>query len=186
MKSALTSDAILELAAATSRMLAEEGMSRMKVEFVNPFVTAAREVLQQEIACDVERGDLHLHKSAYTSHDVTAIIAVTGAIQGMVLYSLKEESARRFVGMILGQTFVEFDELAQSGIAELANVITGKASVLLSEAGFPAQISPPALIVGNGTMISTLDLNRVVVPLKTEHGEIEVHIALREVARQPE
>ena len=187
LKGALTtSEAIWELAAATSRMLAEEGTLRMKVEFVNPFVIAAREVLRQEIGCEVERGDLHLHKSAYTSHDVTAIIAVTGAIQGLVLYSLKSDSARKFVETILGQTFVEFDELAQSGIAELANVITGKASILLSEAGFSSQISPPALIIGNGTLISTLDLNRIVVPLRTELGDIEVHLALREVARPPE
>jgi CheY-specific phosphatase CheX len=33
--------------------------------------------------------------------------------------------------------------LAQSGIAELANVITGRASVKLSQAGYEATISPP-------------------------------------------
>ncbi len=168
------------------RAPAQRGATTMRVEFVNPFVNAARAVLQHEIGCDIGRSDLRLHRSAYTSHEVTAMVAVTGAIQGMVLYGLRSDTACRLVGRILDQTFAEFDDLAQSGIAEMANVITGKASVLLSEAGFPAQISPPALIIGNGTMISTLDLNRIVVPLQTELGDVEVHIALREAARAPD
>lgn len=180
MASTLSHDTALVTAWHAAQAVTQEGTVKMKVEFVNPFVAAARQVLEKEVGSAVDRGNLHLHKSAYTNHEVTAIIAVTGAIQGMVLYGMKEETARTIVGRILGQPFTEFDELAQSGIAELANVITGTAGILLSEAGFPAQISPPALIIGNGTMVSTLDLSRIVVPLETEFGNLEAHIALRE------
>lgn len=173
-------DEVIRMAAEAVVAIAQEGSVTMKVEFVNPFVAAAREVLEKEVGCAIERGNLNLHNSAYTNHEVTAMIAVTGAVQGMVLYGLKQQTACAIVGRILGQPFEEFDELAQSGIAELANVITGRAGILLAEAGYPAQISPPALIIGNGTMISTLDLNRIVVPLQTEYGAIEAHVALRE------
>jgi chemotaxis protein CheX len=83
----------------------------------------------------------------------------------------------------LGQPFAEFDNLAQSGIGELANVITGHASKRLSEAGYEAKISPPTLILGKGTIISTLDFDRVQVPIITEMGEIQIHLALREVQK---
>jgi chemotaxis protein CheX len=151
----------------------------MKVELVNPFITAAREVLAQEAGTEVIRGNIYLHRSVCTSHDVTAMIAVTGSIRGMVLYGMSEETAKALVARMMEQPCPELDDLAQSGIAELANVITGRAGVLLSEAGCSVEIAPPALVVGHGTSISTLDLTRIVVPLQTEHGSIEAHLALK-------
>lgn len=153
----------------------------MKVEFVNPFVAAARDVLKKEVGSDVQRGKVYLHRSPFTSHQVTAMIAVTGSIQGLVMYGMSEATARAMVEKMLGQPCHTFDELAQSGIAELANVITGQASILLSQAGYTVQISPPALIIGHDTMISTLDLTRLVIPLDTDHGVIEAQVALKEV-----
>ena len=80
---------------------------------------------------------------------------------------------------MMGQEFPEFDALAQSGIAEIGNVITGRAAVLLAEAGFPSDLAPPMLLVGRGTMISTLDVQRLVIPLETDLGKIEIQVALK-------
>ncbi len=152
----------------------------MRVEFVTPFIDAAKEVLEAEIGGEVVRGNIRLQKSAYTTEDVTAIVGVTGQVSGMVLYSLSEETARAIVSRMMGQEFTEFDPLAQSGIGELGNVITGRASSLLAEGGFQSNIAPPALIIGRGTMVTTLDINRLVVPLKTELGGIEIQVVLKE------
>jgi len=80
----------------------------------------------------------------------------------------------------LGQPVEELNELAQSGIGELGNVITGRASMLLAAEGFSATISVPTLIVGANVQISTLDFQRLVVPLITPYGTLEIHLALRE------
>jgi chemotaxis protein CheX len=151
----------------------------VKVEFVNPFIQAAREVLESELGGETTRGNLRLQKSAYTTDEVTALLGVTGAVAGMVLYSMSEETARAIVAKMLGQEFPEFDALAQSGIAELGNVITGRAGVLLAEAGYPSNITPPALVIGKGTMVTTLDLNRLVFPLETELGTLEIQVVLK-------
>jgi len=153
----------------------------MKVEFVNPFIQAAREVIESELGGETERGNLRLQKSAYTTDEVTALLGVTGAVAGMVLYSMSEDTARTIVTRVLGQDFPEFDALAQSGIAELGNVITGRAGVLLAEAGYPSNITPPALVMGKGTMVTTLDLNRLVFPLKTTAGTLEIQVVLKSV-----
>jgi chemotaxis protein CheX len=151
----------------------------VKVEFVNPFIQAASEVLDSELGSETERGNLRLQKSAFTTDEVTALVGVTGAVTGMVLYSMSAETAVRIVSKVMGQQFEEFDALAQSGIGELGNVITGRAGILLSEAGYPSNITPPALVVGKGTMITTLDLNRLVFPLQTEVGALEIQIVLK-------
>ena len=50
---------------------------------------------------------------------------------------------------------------------------------MLSEAGFASDLAPPLLIVGRGTMISTLDVQRLVIPMDTEFGSIEIQVALK-------
>lgn len=152
----------------------------MNVKFLNPFVEAASEVLQAECGVHVSRGNLTLHKSALTTDDVTVLISLVGQVQGVVLYGLSEKTSLALVSRVMGQEFPEFDSLAQSGVAELGNVISGQATIRLSKAGYSANISPPTLIHGQGVTISTLDFARVVVPLTTELGEISVHLALRE------
>ena len=151
----------------------------MRAEIINSFLQAATEVLASELGSPPQRGAIGLQRSAYTSNEVTAVVAVTGEVAGIVLFAMDQNTARGMVSRMMGQDFSEFDALAQSGIAELGNVITGRAAVLLSEAGFPSDLAPPMLLVGKGTMISTLDVQRIVVPIVTEFGDIEVQLALK-------
>ena len=151
----------------------------MKVEFVNPFIQAAREVLESELGGGMTRGSIRVQKSACTTDQVTALVGVAGAVNGMVLYSLSEDTARGIVSRMMGQDFAEFDALAQSGIGEMGNVITGRAGVLLAEAGYPSNITPPALVIGKGMLVTTLDLNRLVFPLETEVGTLEIQVVLK-------
>jgi chemotaxis protein CheX len=150
------------------------------VKFMNPFIEAAAEVLEKEVSITTDRGPLSLHKSSLTSSEITVLLSLVGQVQGVVLYGLSKKTGMALVSKMLGQEFVEFDNLAQSGVAELGNVITGRATIKLSKEGFEAEISPPTLVQGEGIQISTLDFPRVVVPLTTDLGEITVHLALRE------
>jgi chemotaxis protein CheX len=152
----------------------------MNVKFMNPFVEAATEVLLAEANAPTTRGSLSLQKSALTSDDVTVLISLVGQVQGVVLYGLSTKTALALVSRMMGQEFSEFDGLAQSGVAELGNVITGRATIKLAETGFVSNISPPTLIHGKSVTISTLDFARIVVPLTSELGDIVVHLALRE------
>ena len=142
----------------------------MRAEIINPFLQAASEVLESELGSPPQRGAIGLQRSAYTSDEVTAVVAVTGEVAGMVLFAMTESTARAMVSKMMGQDFPELDALAQSGIAEIG---------LLSEAGFASDLAPPMLIVGRGSMISTLDVQRLVIPMETEFGQIEIQVALK-------
>lgn len=152
----------------------------MDVKFLNPFLDSAAEVLKKEVQVDISRGAITVQQSALTTNDVTVLINLVGQIQGVVLYEVSKETAMKFVSKMLDQSFTEFNNLAQSGIAELGNVISGKATVELSKAGLDSTISPPTMIIGKGTQISTIDFPRIVVPITTELGEVSVHLALKE------
>ncbi len=152
----------------------------MNVKFLNPFVDAAHEVLSIEMHKTVKRGDLRLESGSYTTDDVTVIISLVGAVDGTVFLSLSKDSAVQFASALLGEKLPGLDRLAQSGIAELGNVIVGRASMRLAESGFESNISTPSLLMGKGANISTLDYPRLVVPLSTSSGSMVIHLALRE------
>src|SRR5512146_548255 len=105
----------------------------MNVKFMNPFVDAANEVLKVELDVSVNRGNLSMQKSAMTTDDVTVLLSLVGEIQGVVLFGLSKNTCLAMVSKMMSQKFEEFDALAQSGIAELGNVITGRATIKLSQ-----------------------------------------------------
>jgi len=152
----------------------------MNVKLLNPFVTAAHDILQKEMRKTVQRGELQLESGPYHTDDATVIISLIGAVDGTVFYSMPKESAIHFASTLMGETFEELNSLAQSGIAELGNVITGQASMRLAEAGYESNISTPSLIIGKGASISTLEHPRLVVPLITSLGSMVIHLSLRE------
>src|SRR5579859_4507613 len=54
--------------------------STVRVEFVNPFLQAATEVLETELGAEPARGAVSLRMSDSTSQQVTALVRVYGAI----------------------------------------------------------------------------------------------------------
>ncbi len=153
---------------------------RMRVDFVDPFVRAAQEVLTQEASVGLKRGDLAISKSAYLTRDVTILLGVTGSLRGLVFYGMSKATAVAIAERMIGEERQEFDELSQSAIAELGNMITGRAATRLSENGYPSNLCPPGLILGKGSLFSTFEIPRLIVPFNTDVGLFEVQVALAE------
>jgi len=158
----------------------------LKVEVISPFVTATIKVLETEIgrSVPVEKGPLTIESTAHTCQDCTVLIGVIGAVQGIVMYGMSERTCKNIVSALLNERVVVFNEMVESAIAEMGNVITGIASADLEKAGFPSTLAPPTVISGRGVVISTINIKRLQIPLLTEFGEIEVGVALRENDRR--
>lgn len=151
----------------------------MQVELVNAFVQAALAVLRQEVGEDVAAGSMRVRSSTQTSEAVTVMVGVSGDVRGMVLIGMAEHTATEIVARMLAEPCPSFDEMAQSGIAELGNVITGLATRDLEARGLEVTISPPALMVGGpGIIISTVHFRRFVVQVRTAAGDLVLHIAI--------
>src|ERR1700724_4601595 len=151
----------------------------MRADVVQPFVLAAKDVLEAELGGDVGRGAVRVERGDFAAGEVTAVVGVTGALSGAILFRMSEATALAIVGQMMGQKFDELDALAGSGVGELGNVITGRAGVLLERAGIRADIAPPMLIVGRGGLMASLHLSRFLVPLETRVGSIDLQIALK-------
>lgn len=165
---------------AEAALAVAEAPDRARLEFVAPFIEAAARVLLQECQETVGKGTLHRVRSPQTSNEVSALIAITGSVAGLVIYSMSRETACGFASRMIGEPIAELDAMAQSAVAELANIITGQASIALEQAGFPSDMSPPVLLLGQGSSIATFNLTRLVIPLVVSTGEFVVDLAIKE------
>jgi chemotaxis protein CheX len=152
----------------------------MRVQVVNRYVQAALDVISKETRLPVQRGGLLLEGNPYTTEDVTAVIGISGQLSGSIYLSMAETVSLKLISAILGQDASELDELGQSGIAEMANVIAGTAGIQLADENIETIINPPLVLVGRGARLSTVEIQRLVVPLTTAYGEVKLHVALRE------
>lgn len=153
----------------------------MKVEFINPFVAAAFMVLEQVAKTKVSRGKLSLKSSPIEGNSVNTVIGVTGDITGQVIYCMSTETAQKIASvMLMGMPVDDFDEIGKSAISELGNIITGNAATELGNNGYACSITPPTLFMGKEVLVSTIDLQILVIPVMTELGEITINVALKE------
>jgi chemotaxis protein CheX len=151
----------------------------MKVEYVNPFVTASFSVLEMVLGHKPVKQALAMQPASFTSHQVNVVCGMTGQVQGQVIYGLSESAALQTASTMLGQPVKIFDQLAASAIAELGNMISGNALLHLSEAGYICDITPPTIVHGSKVTINTLSIPAVVIPLEIAQGQLSITIGLQ-------
>jgi chemotaxis protein CheX len=154
----------------------------MRVEYINPFVEAAFNVLKEVLNSEVKRGDLYLKSTTQTIMGVAALVGLAGDVEGRVLFDMTKETALAVSGAMNGETFTQMDELAKATIQELANMITAQAVTKLHDLGFKFDLTPPALFTGDNMEVSNnLKVEALIVPMELgSNGKIEVNVAIRE------
>lgn len=156
----------------------------MKADLINPFLIAARHVLAAETGEALVRADVRLEDSHFTTGDLTVIIGVMGRASGCVCFGFSERAAKRLASAMLGRTVVFFNRLAESALAELGNMIAGRASGALEQSGYSCVIGPPTLLIGR-SLVAAPVLPRLCVTLRGTFGDLHVDFALREYPGNP-
>ena len=152
----------------------------MRVEYINPFVEAAHNILTEVLAEDVKRGDLYLKSTSMPVMCVAAFVGLAGDVEGRVLFDMSMETAMKIASKMNMEELPEFDELAKATITEMANLITGQAVTKQHDLGFKFDLTPPALFTGEKMEISDHEVEALIVPMLTQQGKIEVNVAIRE------
>lgn len=119
----------------------------MQAEVINPFLESASTVLEQVANVKPTAGKLGLKDVRFVEHYVWIQIGVSGQMTGDVVFGLHEEVALKLVSAMMGGfVLTELDEMGQSAISELGNMISGNASTILYNKGVKVDIKPPRLL----------------------------------------
>jgi len=153
----------------------------MKAEWINPFIANAIEVIEQLANIKFEKSDMTVKEDTTPTNEITIIIGITGFIQGQVVYSLKDHTAQRIAQSVRpNENIVVDQEFIESSIAEIANIITGRATISLSGKDNILHITPPTIIVGRNYTISFIKLKTISVNLSSRFGTMEVNVAIKQ------
>jgi len=153
----------------------------MRAEYANPFITGAVEVFRKELNITLSRQDLKLKSSPTPSQALSIIIGVTGPVRGQVVYSMDPNFAHSAAkAMLPGKLPADIKKYTNSAISEIANMITGQASISLAGEKKLIDITPPAVFSGKDINIDFLNIPTISLSFISEIGSFEVNIALTE------
>ncbi|AFG37726.1 chemotaxis protein CheX [Spirochaeta africana] len=156
----------------------------MRVEYINPFVESAYNVLKEVLQVDVKRGELYLKSSSMPVLGVAAIIGLAGDVEGRVLFDMNRDTAVKVANHMLQSMDMDpidsLNDMGKATITELANMITGQAVTKLHNLGFKFDLTPPAIFTGDNMEISDPKVEALIVPMELPQGKIEINVAVRE------
>lgn len=121
----------------------------MKKEYIEPFSNAFINIMPQLGVADVKLLSQEECGKQINAPGVVCIIGIIGDLHGNVIFAMHEDCAKSIASnMMGGMDVAEFDEIAQSAVSELGNMLAANACMDLSGMGITVDISTPTLMHG--------------------------------------
>ena len=152
----------------------------MQSSHINPFLESATLVIEQTCMVKPARGDIKLKHVSLENGHIWLHISMYGQMEGDVVFGFPEEVAIKIVSAMMGgYPITEFDEMSQSAISELGNMISGNASTIMYNQGIHIDISPPKML--NPSIAQEKDAlhkkQAIAIPLSIESiGNFEIYV----------
>ena len=154
-------------------------MATLNAQHINPFLMAAKKVLQDVCFVEVAVQKPVLKEASFGPGTWVIMIGVTGEMQGQVMIALTQENACSVASKMCMTEIKEIDEFAASALSELGNMIMGNAATVFSSNGVGIDITPPTLSHGQVSFINNYAKN-LCVPMTFPEGHIDLFLALRQ------
>ncbi|WP_425059794.1 CheY-P phosphatase CheX [Sporomusa carbonis] len=151
----------------------------MDAKLINPFLEAVTLILPQLGFKEVSHGGLAVKEQIVASHGVTVLIGMTKGVRGNVAYNMTVDTARKLAStMMMGMPVAEIDEMAQSAISEMVNMVTANAAITFEKQGLDVDILPPSIVVGSEYTVRVSNNKYLVLNLMIDSEPIELNIGL--------
>lgn len=154
----------------------------MKAENANVFIRSAIEVFKKEVHVQLTRKGLTTKNSPVPSMPISIILGITGHLRGQVVYSMDQNFAYGVAhAMLPNHLPVEIRKMENSAVSEIANIITGQASIALAGEIKTINLTPPVVLMGTDMTLDFLHIPTITLTFISEIGSLEINIALADV-----
>ncbi|MBU1078554.1 MAG: chemotaxis protein CheX [Spirochaetes bacterium] len=152
----------------------------MDKDQIIPFVNASSEILTELLKEKPIPGQVNVVDRINKTQGLLIIIGITGGLSGRIIIDITFEQVYQLTNAILREEVAHDNlELIESAIGELGNMITGRAVSDLNEMGYNLNITPPTIVKGKEVEIMELKQKMLVVPLKTNIGDILLNLSVQ-------
>lgn len=123
-----------------------------------PFQATALNVFSQLGFSDVKVVDVTRCGKNLDTPGVVVVIGFTGDLHGSAVFGMNEDCAKSIAStMMMGTPVETFDEMAQSAVGELGNMLSANTCIEFASQGITADISTPTLMHGIFTTTASHD-----------------------------
>jgi len=150
----------------------------MKLQLIQPFISAVDAVLAETMQCPIAIKDLSMEDDAYRKKGVAAMIAFKGAIEGRVILDMEPKATAKVASHLAGEAVAIDDQIMRETVSELANMVIGNAVTILNDRGSTFKVFPPELISEEQVKTNSVDTEATLLSFQTEHGSVFMNISL--------
>ncbi len=152
----------------------------MRVEYINPFVSAVLSVFRTMLGTELTRGQPFVKAGFQPRHQISGVIGLSGKARGTIVLSLDRDAALEATEVMTQERPSSINADVIDAVGELANMIAGSAKAQLEQ--FQLSVSLPSVITGKGHCIDfPSNTTPICIPFECEWGEIDVEVGLVEV-----
>jgi len=152
----------------------------MEVEYINPFIISAIDIFEKVAQIELKKSEVKLAEGTTPANEICIIFAVVGYLKGQVVYSFKQHTAQRVVSCMMPDSNPDKQaEYFESALGSLANMITGRATILLAGKEHIIQITPPIINIHNKKKVEYLNFPTIRANFSSRFGTLEINVALR-------
>ncbi|KOY65586.1 MULTISPECIES: chemotaxis protein CheX [Clostridium] len=153
----------------------------MDVKYINPFIDSFYNILPQIGFSNVTREGVTV-KNSVESLGILINLGIVGDIKGNIVYNIQGENGKKIASkMMMGLPVEELNEMAQSALSELSNMLTANASINFSNIGVNVNISTPTLMYGQDIKIK-LNTDKILnIKIVADDIPIDVNVAFEKI-----
>ena len=150
-------------------------MSLVRVEFINPFVSAVSKTFETMVNLKVTRSTPVLKENQKTLYPISGIIGLSGSIVGTVILTMSESLALKAASVMLMDDLKTVDTDVLDAIGELTNMVAGNAKSQLEE--YKLSLSLPNVIYGAGAEVYFPEHSQpITIPFDSEVGPFAIEV----------
>lgn len=152
----------------------------MNVNYINPFIQASKSVLESVLGVEIRIDRPRVSPIVFEDTAEIVLIGITGEVKGQIFLGFNKAVACRIAGAMMYMEVAEMDELAESALSELCNMIMGNTATVFSQTNIRIDITPPTLARGSILSFDTQGVEHILLPVCVgDIGVIDMHIALK-------
>lgn len=156
----------------------------MNAEFINPFISALRNVLATMAQTELTPGKPQKKTGAKAHGDVSGIIGMVGPqIKGSLSISFEESLALEVMHRMVGEKMDTLDDEVADMVGEITNMVAGGAKKELAMKGFDFGMATPIVVTGKGHSINhQVEGQKLVLLFKSDAGMASLELSFEKTA----
>lgn len=151
----------------------------MKMQLIQPFISAADSVLASALHGPAKTGDLSMDEGGCHLHGCAVRIVIHGDIEGRIIVDMTPETAARIASSLAGEEVKPSDQVISETVFELSNMMIGNAVTLLNDHGYRFKVLPPEKHIDIKGAESRTNMEETAIYFDTSCGRIFLSICMR-------